>query len=203
MRTPLIFGIAAFAAAVGAGEFRVPAGGGAPREKGAAMWQCDETALTVKFHFEDSSIIAQGTADQQPHHILGEVLEIFIVPPSGRYYWEIFVTPKGWQSVYRWRPEAPGRARELLSEADLRIGAEIGVAAGSWGGRVSIPRSALEQYGETFAADGRWRILLARQNYTGKVDKLHRELSSWPALSQVDFHLLGEYAALKADAAAN
>lgn len=66
----------------------------------------------------------------------------------------------------------------------------------SWTCEVAVPFADLTQ-NNLLKAKGPWLILIARQNYNGKVVIEQRELSVFPQLSKSNFHLNDEYAGLK------
>ena len=167
------------------------------REAGKFSCSLEPDFLVVEFAFVDSEVLALGQQDQLEHHILGDLAEIFILPPDRKQYWEFFATPKGKQTCYHYERKADGTSYQLYATGDVLIDVAIEITGNGWSGKVRIPLRKLEKNEPAFTVDGSWKMLVARQNYTGKVDKEHRELSSYPQVSKVNFHLHSEYAAIK------
>ncbi len=61
-------------------------------EKGTGRVLWDDQYLYVAFDFVDSDVVANGTEDDQEHHNLGDVAEIFLKPTDQTWYWEFHVT---------------------------------------------------------------------------------------------------------------
>ena len=177
-----------------------PNQGKAPAENGTVKITWREHYLNIAADFEDSDIFARGQTDNEPHYKLGDVLEVFLKPEYSDWYWEIWLTPHGRKTSVFW----PGQG-ESAGGADNSFRLNMDYAAGivgtlndssdkdqGWHCAVDIPFEELAQSGKLHKK-GDWTILLARQNYTGSVDKDHRELSSHPALSECNFHAHREY----------
>ena len=173
---------------------------------GRILW--DDDFLYVAFTFMDSDVVAFGTNDDQDHHTLGDVAEIFLKPTDQTWYWEFHVTPAGYVSSY-WNP---GRGRFGLQGVDLHIRPRFIEAAArvqgtlnddrdrdvKWTAEVAIPWAKLDRFGEMRDIKAHWTILLARYNYTRyRIQASGPELSSWPDLSRASYHLVEQYAPLK------
>lgn len=161
-----------------------------PREKGEVRFSWSGQELVVDVRFHDSEIIATGTEDQLQHNELGDVLEIFLQPPGKMHYWELFITPHGRKSSLYWN-RAVSAEWDKTPEKRIHLVPEITRFEGTppgWSARVRIPFLDLIRQGDLSPAEGNWRVLVARQNFTGEVSKKCRELSSFPALDKTNFH---------------
>jgi hypothetical protein len=177
-------------------------------EKGTGRVLWDDQYLYVAFDFVDSDVVANGTEDDQEHHNLGDVAEIFLKPTDQTWYWEFHVTPAGYVSTY-WHV---GRGRFGLQGENSHIKPRFIQAAAQvhgtlndwrdrdqgWTAEVAIPWSKLDRFGEKPDVKANWTILLARYNYTRyRTQATGPELSSWPVLSRAAYHLVEQYAPLK------
>jgi hypothetical protein len=177
-------------------------------EKGTGRVLWDDKFLYVAFDFVDSDVVANGTEDDQEHHNLGDVAEIFLKPAKQTWYWEFHVTPAGYVSTY-WHP---GRGRFGLQGVNLHLKPRFIEAVAKvhgtlnndrdrderWMAEVAIPWGKLDRLGEKRDVKVSWTILLARYNYTRyRTQATGPELSSWPVLSQASYHLVEQYAPLK------
>ena len=166
------------------GESRIPV------EEGTVRFFWNEQELVVEAQLQDSDILAKGKADQLQHNELGDVLEIFLQPPGKPYYWELFATPHEYQSSLFWNRTLSSKWDKTPAKRihlDLQVVPFDGVRPG-WAIHVRIPFRDLMRQGDPSPQDGGWRILAARQNFTGKVEKDCRELSSFPPLDITNFH---------------
>lgn len=177
-------------------------------EDGAARLLWDDRYLYVAFDFTDSDVVANGTEDDQEHHNLGDVGEIFLKPTDQTWYWEFHVTPRGYVSTYLHH----GRGRFGLQGVNSHVKPRFIDAAAQvrgtlnddrdrderWTAEVAIPWSKLDGFGEKPDVKANWTILLARYNYTRyRTQATGPELSSWPVLSRASYHLVEQYAPLR------
>lgn len=177
-------------------------------EGGTARLLWDEQYLYVAFDFVDSDVVANGTEDDQEHHNLGDVAEIFLKPAEQTWYWEFHVTPAGYVSTY-WHV---GRGRFGLQGVNSHVKPRFIEAAArvqgtlndwhdrdqGWTAEVAIPWDKLDRFHERATPRENWTILVSRYNYTRyRVQATGPELSSWPVLSKPAFHLVEQYAPLK------
>ena len=172
----------------------------APVEAGSVRFFWNRRGLMVEANFQDSDILAKGDADQLQHNELGDLLEIFLQPPGKPYYWELFVTPRGYQSSIFWNRTVSGKGDK---GSWRRIHLETKVCSirtkgfRGWQASVLVPFADLMRLGDASPRDGGWRVLVARQDYTGVVQIDHRELSSFPPLEKTDFHATEHFAELR------
>lgn len=176
-----------------------------PQEEGEAMVSWDSDYLYVGIKFYDSDIVAEGEEDQLHHYRLGDLAEVFLKPEDRTWYWEYYVTPRGKKTTFWY----PGRGRlGLPSGFQLPDGCELRVAArhegtlnhwqdrdNYWTAEMAVPVRNLTARGEEFGPDSKWRILVARYNFSRYLP--WKELSMTPQLSITSFHLHEEYAILK------
>jgi hypothetical protein len=162
----------------------------------------DAKYLYLGAEFRDSDVVAEGKADNLRHYLLGDVCELFLKPGNQTWYWELYVTPAGRQTTFFF----PGAGRQLPSclrtDTPLVVAAEVQGSLNDWHDRdqgwtaeMAVPLSLLTAHGEHFAPASPWRILIGRYNYSRYLSET--ELSSYPALSKIDFHWLNEYAHLR------
>lgn len=174
-----------------------------PAENSTAWVTWRDGHLTIAARLEDSDILAEGQTDDEPHYKLGDTLEVFLKPAYSDWYWEIWLTPHGKKTSLFWIEKGKqgpdhGKPYQLDITYESVIDGTLNDSADrdtGWTCEVRIPFEDLSQGGDLFAR-GPWTILVARQNYTGRVDKDHRELSAVPRLSRGSFHLVDEYAQL-------
>jgi hypothetical protein len=176
-------------------------------ERGSARLLWDDRFLYIAIEFTDSDLVALGKEDDEEHHSLGDVAEIFLKPAEQPWYWEFHVTPGQHASTY-WHV---GRGRFSLRE-DRHVrprffdfGVQLQGTLNNWRDRdkgwtaeVAIPFDKLDRDHERSSPRENWTILLARYNYTRyRTQATGPELSSWPCLSRASFHLVDEYAQLR------
>jgi len=176
-------------------------------ESGQARLLWDDQFLYVAFDFMDSDVVALGTEDDQEHHQLGDVAEVFLKPAEQTWYWEFHVSPAGLVSTY-WHA---GRGRfGLLVDVHVRprfiqAAAQVQGTLNNdrdrdqgWTAEMAIPWSKLDRLGERADPKKNWTVLIARYNYTRyRVGATGPELSSAPVLPTPNYHLIEEYAPLK------
>lgn len=172
-----------------------------PNETGMVRFAWDSNYLYVFAEFADKDILATGMEDQLPHYKLGDVLEIFIKPEAKEYYWELFVTPLGKKTSLFWEKRGTqgsngGDVNKINLEAICRIKGTLNNSSDidiGWQALVRIPKKDMTMLGDHIE-NAKWRILIARQNYTAMIDPNHRELSMVPRLARTNFHSSQEYA---------
>jgi len=175
-------------------------------ETGEVRLAWDKEYFYVGVKFNDSDIVAEGTADQLHHYRFGDVCELFLKPADKTWYWELYVTPQGKKTTFFF----PSQGRKGLPScfedyrSDLEVGAQCEGTLNNWQDRdgrwtaeMAMPIKDLTARGEKFGPGGDWRILIARYNYSYYLVKKGPELSSTPRLSVANYHLLDEYAVLK------
>ena len=136
---------------------------------------------------------------------LGDVGEVFLKPEQYTWYWELYVTPAGKMSTFWF----PGRGRLGLPSCFEKHHFNLKVASWCdgtlnnwedkdmrWTAEMAIPVSELTAKGESFGPQAQWRILVGRYNYSRYLRFSGPEYSMVPQLSELNFHLLDEYAVL-------
>ncbi len=170
-----------------------------PEEAGVAYAGATGRGLSFYVHLLDSDIFSRATGDEQKMPALGDVVEIFVKPGSGRTdYWEIHVTPNGflldihipdrariskggtitWEQVVPFVPPASGATRR------------VAVTDSSWSVEVTVPWSAFGRDAPP-APGSVWQFAVCRYNYSGGLED--PELSSTARITELSFHRHEEY----------
>ena len=163
----------------------------------------DKDFLYVSAVMQDDDIIAFGKRDQQIHCTEGDVFEIFMKPENANHYWELHITPAGRCAVLFY----PSRGYHFLANIVMpqirplkNIKYKVSVNGTlnknddidkSWTVEAAIPLAELAAAGVPFDSKNQWRILFGRYNFS-KYQPIC-ELSSFPHLSKIDFHIHEEY----------
>lgn len=166
----------------------------------------DEKNLYVAVKFYDSDVVAEGKEDQMHHYKLGDLCELFLKPVDHSWYWELYATPLSKKTTFFF----PGWGRCGLPSNFTDYSSSLNVAAkvkGTinnwhdkdqyWTAEMAMPVKDLTARGEKFGPEAKWRILVARYNYSVYNKRKGPEYSMVPQLSAVDYHRLNEYADLK------
>lgn len=173
------------------------------KEGGEVMLSWDSNYFYVGIKFYDSDIVAEGEEDQLHHYKMGDVVEVFLKPEGYTWYWELYATPRNKKTSFWF----PGRGRLWLDSASqyncgLKVAAKCEGTLNrwedkdnNWTAEMAMPIDDLTVRGEKFAPDSKWRILVARYNYSRYLP--WKELSMAPQLSRTSYHLYEEYAVLK------
>jgi hypothetical protein len=174
------------------------------REKGAVKLLWDDNYLYVGAEFEDSDVVNEGKEDQSHFYLTGDLLEVFLKPAKENYYWEIYGTPNNKRTWFA----IPSRGRLIFPACasylpeNLKVAATVDGTLNNWKDKdkgwtveMAIPIKELTVYGAKFDNSANWTILLARYNYSAYLET--SELSAYPQLSNVNWHLYEEYAKLR------
>ncbi|HOL21559.1 MAG TPA: carbohydrate-binding family 9-like protein [bacterium] len=175
------------------------------RDEGIAQLAWDENYLYIGIKFYDSDIVQEGTEDQKHFYGTGDLVEIFLKPEGNTWYWEIYGTPNEKKTVFwfpgRGRIGIPSSFQPGMELQDILVAAQVKGTLNDWKDRdeywtleMAIPVKGLTQYGDAFGPGSKWRILIARYNYSRY--NPWTELSTAPQLSIANFHLLEGYGAL-------
>ena len=163
----------------------------------------DKDFLYVSAVMQDDDIIAYGKRDQQIHCTEGDVFEIFLKPENANHYWEIHITPAGHCAVlfypsrgYHFLPGIVMPSTRPLKKIKYKAAVNGTLNNNkdidrSWSVEAAIPLAELAAAGVPFDAQNQWRILFGRYNFS-KYQTLC-ELTSFPELSKIDFHIHEEY----------
>ena len=174
------------------------------QEPGSIRLAWDDRYLYVAIELEDSDIIAEGLADQQPHDELGDTCKVFLKPEEGTWYWELQITPRGRKTSYWYAgPGRLGLPSNSQYDSGLHVAAKINGTLNNWRDKddrwtaeMAIPIRDLTVHGDRFGVGSPWRILIARCNYSRYLTQQGPELTTRPTLSKADFHMLDEYGIL-------
>jgi hypothetical protein len=159
--------------------------------------------LYISAVMQDDDIIAYGKRDQQIHCTEGDVFEIFLKPENANHYWEIHITPAGHCAVlfypsrgYHFLPGIVMPSTRPLKKIKYKVNVNGTLNKNTdkdkfWSVEAAIPLAELAAAGVPFDAQNQWRILFGRYNFS-KYQTLC-ELTSFPKLSKIDFHIHEEY----------
>ncbi len=172
-------------------------------EKGIVKLLWDNDYLYVGVELEDSDVMNEGKEDQSFLFMSGDLIEVFLKPSGENYYWEIYGAPSNKKTCFffpsRGRAVFPACANYLPK--DLKVAATVDGTLNNWRDcdngwtiEIAIPIKELTAYGDKFNNSTNWKILLARYNYSVYLQK--PELTAYPLLSDVNFHLYEEYSNL-------
>jgi hypothetical protein len=175
-----------------------------PDENGIVQFTWNDRYLSIHADMQDTDILATSMQDQMPHYKLGDVLEIFLKPADKDYYWELFATPLGKQTSIFWQKrdiegDDDGNINRLNMQVSVVVNGTINNSSDidkGWRADISISLKDMAKLGDAVGPGSKWKILVARQNYSQVIDSGHRELSMTPRLSKTNFHLNEEYAHL-------
>lgn len=174
--------------------------GRAPVESGSVQYLYDDRYLYVRAHFTDSDVMTTATAHGGHFYIQGDVLELFVKPAAGSYYWEIYGSPNKLRTRFHYQARGmlglPSgfAANEVPILVDAKVDGTLNDARDtdrSWTVLLGVPRRELEKYGTPFAPGNTWYIFASRYNYGAGLPK--EELSSFPQI-QNGYHSHEHYA---------
>ncbi len=177
------------------------------REEGRVRTAWDDNYFYLGVEFQDSDIVATGDKDQMHHYRFGDLCEMFLKPADKDNYVESYVTPQGRKtSFYIPRQKGDGLSRIDDFICGLEVAAYIGNGTLNkrddrdqwWSAEMAMPVEDLEKLGEQIRAGSKWRILVARYNYSKLFGEGADEIeySMTPGLSRTKYHLTNEYARL-------
>jgi hypothetical protein len=179
--------------------------GKTPEEAGYVQLAWDNEYFYAAVRFEDSDVVAEGMADQLKHFEMGDLCELFLKPDSESWYWELYVTPRAYKSSFFF----PGWGRRGLGSSmdygcGLKVAAQVDGSLGNWRDRdsgwtaeMAMPIKDLDAQGYPFSPATKWRVLVARYNYSRYLQEQGPELTMTPRLSQTNYHLHPEYGYLE------
>ena len=174
------------------------------QEKGTVKLLRDDNYLYVGAELEDSDVMNEGNEDQSHLYNTGDLIEVFLKPSGENYYWEIYGAPNNRKSWFFY----PSRGRLVFPACagylpkDLHVAAAVDGTLNNWRDRdkgwtieMAIPIKELTAYGAKFDNSANWTVFFGRYNYSAYLQK--PELSGYPQLSNVSFHIFEEYAKLR------
>ncbi len=163
----------------------------------------NDDSLFVRAEMQDSDVVTIAHKNQGHFYMEGDVLEVFVKPEKGTYYWEFYGTPNKFFTTYFF----PARGTHGLPSNYDKISVKLQVDAKSngmlnnqtdrdksWIGLIAIPRTELEKFGTRFGFGNKWTIMTARYNFSRYLP--FREQSSYPQCTR-GFHSTEYYAAIK------
>jgi len=171
-------------------------------EGGEVMMCWDDRNLYVGVRFHDSDVCTEVTEDQVHAYGQGDTLEWFIKPENSTWYWELYATPNNKKTTFWF----PSRGRILPScfkdyKSGLRVAAGVNGTLNNWRdtdegwtAEMAMPLADLTAYGDKFEPGAKWRVLVARYNYSRCLPRI--EYTMCPVLTQTNYHLYERYAPL-------
>lgn len=172
------------------------------REKCTVKLLWDDNYLYIGAEAEDSDVMNDGKEDQTHLYRTGDLLEVFLKPAKENYYWEIYGSANNKKTWFSFPSRGRGTPSVLayLPE-ELKVAATVNGTLNNWHDRdkswtveIMIPIKDLTAQGVKFDNSADWTILIARYNYSRYLPAA--ELSSFPRLSNPNFHIYEEYAKL-------
>ncbi|HEY5753403.1 MAG TPA: hypothetical protein VIT21_09655 [Chthoniobacterales bacterium] len=154
-------------------------------------------ALLFRAELSDTSIVSWATGDDQPFHLLGDTLEIFLMAENAAFYVELHVSPQNYRAHLRWPLGAIGGVREGRgSIEDFRLkgsGFEsetlVRSGANRWDIMVRVPAHLLDL--EEFRPGQRTWFSVSRYDYSS-LDEPPVHSSTSPH-RQLDFHRFDDW----------
>jgi hypothetical protein len=174
--------------------------GRAPVEAGSVQYLYDEKYLYVRACFVDSDVMTTAKSHGGHFYIQGDVLELFVKPAAGKYYWEIYGSPNKLRTRFHYQARGmlglPSgfAANDVPVLVDAKVEGTLNDARDvdkSWTVLLGVPRAELEKYGTPFAPGNTWYIFASRYNYGAGLP--YAELSSFPQI-QNGYHSHEHYA---------
>lgn len=177
-------------------------------DKGYFRLLRDDRFLYIGVEFYDKDLEAEGLSDQLKHETMGDAAVICLKPDNDPGFWTICVTPRNYRSVSLF----PGRGLQGLPSVlpeniplkNLRTAARFDGTLNSafdqdvkWTAEIAIPLDELQVMGIRLTPESRWKILLARRNYSRYLPQT--ESSTVPQLDRNDFSSYEEYGRLILD----
>ena len=175
-------------------------------EPGEVRLAWDDQNLYVAIKFHDSDIVAEGEKDGLHHYSLGDLVELFLKPVNNdneTWYWELYATPANKKTTFWFTGRGTvGLPSGFNQTSGLRVAAKCKGTLNKWEDRdeywtaeMAMPVKDLCARGEKFGPGAKWRILVARYNYTRYLPS--KELSMCPQLSKTNYHFYEEYGVLE------
>lgn len=174
---------------------------------GKVKFLYDKDYLYISANLTDDDIVALEPKNQVSHCTKGDVFEIFLKPENALHYWEIHITPAGYNAVifypsrgYHFLGQIVMPEKSPLKKMKYKVSLNGTLNNNkdkdrSWSVEAAIPLDELKAQGIPFDAENQWRVLISRYNYSRY--QAFCELSSAPELTKLDFHVHEEYGYLK------
>ena len=167
---------------------------------GSVQLAWDDTHFYIALTLIDRDLIANGEGDDLHHYLLGDVGELFLKPVGPTHYWELYVTPRGHKTTFF----LPGLIEPQVHPSGLRVAAKLDGTLNDpadtdrdWTAEMAMPIADLTAKGDRFGPGTSWRVFVSRYNINHKAGMKDPEFSMTPQVSEVNFHLVDQYARLK------
>ena len=171
-------------------------------DSGRAQLVYDDKYLYLGVEFDDTDVICNAKQDQGHFYRTSDVVELFLWPEDALHYWELYSTPGGFKTGFFFpsagipldkylteEPIIPGLDTASQIQGSLNVSSDIDKG---WTTEMKVPLSELNAKGVKFEPGKKWRILIARYNYSKRLWKFQN--SSYPLLPQFSYHLRLYYA---------
>lgn len=173
-----------------------------PFEGGQVRLAYDDTCLYVGTKVIDTDVIQDAVEDQDHFYRSGDLIEVFIKSENSPSYWEIYGTPNGLRTTFKF--VSRGYSRTIWDELDdsYKCAATVQGTLNNykdldegWTLEMAIPIKMIEEWtGVKFTPDQNWTILIARYNYL--YGRGSQQYATVPAIPEVNYHLHEYYGKL-------
>ena len=175
-------------------------------EGGEVKFLYNDKYLYIGIKFYDSDVVAESAENQILLIRTGDVAEIFLKPQEAPYYWELYVAPRGNKcsyfypshgyhglpSIYAKEALMPGLRTAAYTYGTINNNKDIDRF---WTAEMAVPLAEIAKAGIPFSPERSWSVMVSRYNYSRKLRT--KQLSSFPELPQVNYHLLEYYAQIQ------
>jgi hypothetical protein len=174
-------------------------------EGGTIQFAWDDKYFYMAGRLIDLDLVAEGNRDNTLLYGVCDLLELFIKPEYGRYYWEIYGTVNDRKTTFF----NPARGRNALPSKIVTLPGVITRAKArgtfndwsdkdeGWTMEMAVPLEVLTGRGDAFMPGAKWRVLVGRYNHSAYHDVTGGELTSVPTISAPDFQLYTQWARLR------
>ena len=174
-----------------------------PFESAEVKFLYDKNYLYVGCTLNDSDVTAYCDRDQERLFRYGDLLEVFLWPEHGTWYWELYAAPNGARSSFFYPGGGQRGNWEFFSEKylmkDFAVASRIDGTRNrhndrdrGWSTEMRIPLAELAKAGIPFAPGNAWRLMAARYNYGAEFYQL--QFSSFPEMPNSNYHFRRYYA---------
>lgn len=168
-------------------------------QRGKVSIDTSRDALHFRAELSDSSIVSRATGNDQPFHLLGDTLEIFLMVENEPFYVELHVSPQNYRAHLRWPLGGIDRVRKGCGGVEdfRRRGSAfesetfVVPAKKRWEVIARVPAQLLDLEEFDFGGGGRIYFSVSRYDYSD-VDQPAVHSSTSPH-RQLNFHRFDEW----------